>query len=336
VTRATTPTLNFSTTLNRATISPSRITLHSAAGTQQVALSVSGNQLKLVPNSTLLPSARYTIDVAGIRGVGGEQLAAPISLQFTTRDGAWQTPKLLQHFGDASEPQLAMNANGVAFAVWTQHFGNTPLSVWAARYLPNIGWSEPVPLEAEDAFGSSSPVIAVDRSGHALALWARYDGARGSIYAAYYVPGSGWGSAQLISTGASSDSRMPQVAFDAAGNALAVWSQSDPGIRHIWADRYVAGSGWSGAVVIDGAGETTPQNTSFPEIAVDAQGNAFAVWDVLRDRTRVVLVNRYVVNAGWGNPQLLDPSLTVDASAPDVQVDGHGNAMATWFQPAGI
>jgi hypothetical protein len=28
--------------------------------------------------------------------------------------------------------------------------------------------------------------------------------------------------------------------------------------------------------------------------------------------------------------------VAVDASAPDVQVDGHGNAMATWFQPAGI
>jgi hypothetical protein len=48
-------------------------------------------------------------------------------------------------------------------------------------------------------------------------------------------PGPHWRTAQLIET---DDAGSPQVAADAAGNALAVWQQSDGTRISIWANRY--------------------------------------------------------------------------------------------------
>lgn len=92
VQRTVTPTLNFSTTLDRTSVSLTRITLRNSTGAVTVSLSVSGSQLKLIPSSTLASQVRYTISASGMRGINGEQLAAPISLQFTTGSASAAPP----------------------------------------------------------------------------------------------------------------------------------------------------------------------------------------------------------------------------------------------------
>ena len=63
--------------------------------------------------------------------------------------------------------------------------------------------------------------------------------------------------------------------MDSAGIALAVWQQFDGTRVDIWSNRYVAGTGWGNAELIetDNAG-----NASTPQIAVDNVGNALTVW----------------------------------------------------------
>jgi hypothetical protein len=79
----------------------------------------------------------------------------------------------------------------------------------------------------------------------------------------------------LIETDDAGSAIAPQIALDAAGNALAVWTQSDGTRDNIWSNRYTVGSGWGTAELIetDDAGDATA-----PQIALDTAGNALAVW----------------------------------------------------------
>ena len=47
-----------------------------------------------------------------------------------------------------------------------------------------------------------------------------------------------WGTAALIETDNAGDASRAQIAFDANGNALAVWQQYDGTRNNIWANRY--------------------------------------------------------------------------------------------------
>jgi len=85
-----------------------------------------------------------------------------------------------------------------------------------------------------------------------------------------------WGTAALIETDNAGGAINPQVAFDASGNAVVVWQQSDGTRYNIWSNRYTASTGlWGTAALIetDNAGDANN-----PQVAIDASGNALAVW----------------------------------------------------------
>ena len=80
----------------------------------------------------------------------------------------------------------------------------------------------------------------------------------------------------MIETDNAGDAINPQVAFDASGNAVVVWQQSDGTRYNIWSNRYTASTGlWGTAALIetDNAGDANN-----PQVAIDASGNALAVW----------------------------------------------------------
>lgn len=58
------------------------------------------------------------------------------------------------------------------------------------------------------------------------------------IWANRYTAGTGWGTAALIETDNAGNAYSPQIACDTAGNALAVWDQSDGTRLNIWANRF--------------------------------------------------------------------------------------------------
>ena len=68
------------------------------------------------------------------------------------------------------------------------------------------------------------------------------DGVAYHTWAARHAGGS-WGTPVLVAR----DSSSPRLAFDAAGNALAVGSQDDGAHASIWASRFDAHTGWSAA-----------------------------------------------------------------------------------------
>ena len=154
-------------------------------------------------------------------------------------------------------------------------------------------WGAAELIETRDTGSASSPRVAVDPKGNAVAVWQQSDDKRSNIWANSYTAGSGWGMPVLIETGNAGDAKTPQVAVDPNGNAVAVWQQSDDKRNNIWANRYAVGSGWGTATLIerDNAGDATS-----PRVTVDPKGNAVAVWQQSDGVRSNIWANRYLLN----------------------------------------
>jgi hypothetical protein len=246
----------------------------------------------------------------------------------------WGTAELIEtdNAGDAREPQIAVDSSGNAFAVWYQWDG-TRYSIFASRYLAGTGWGAVKLIETNNAGDASQPQVAMDSSGNAIVVWEQSDGTRYNICANRYIAGTGWCSAKFIETDNAGDALYPQIAMDTSGNAIAVWGQSDGTLNNIWANRYVAGTGWGTAKLIE---KGNAGDALYPQIAMDSSGNAFAMW-MQSDGTRYnVWRNRYVAGTGWGTAELIETDNSWDAGYAQVAMDSSGNAIAVWGQSDGI
>ena len=243
----------------------------------------------------------------------------------------WGTPELIEtNTGDADFARVAVNGNGVAVALWKQSNGVNH-DIWSNIYVPGQGWGTATLMEANPNDGSE-PWVAVDKNGNAMAVWRQYNGGEPdpSIWARRYVAGQGWSTPTLIESNPGFAS-FPHVGFDDSGNAMVVWYQAfgAPNGRHIWANRYVVGTGWRTPTRID----SSDRNGQGPALAVNGNGNAVAVWHQWDDAGVAISIwaNEYVAGQGWGTATLIETDSGA-ADNPDVAIDSGGNAIAVWRQ----
>ncbi|MCF6212167.1 MAG: hypothetical protein L3J88_12335, partial [Gammaproteobacteria bacterium] len=242
----------------------------------------------------------------------------------------WRSAELIgTGNGSARLPQIALNATGNALVVWQQS-DDTGTKIWINHYVAGIGWGTAKLIETDNKGDTLRPQIAINDKGNALAVWYQDDGTRSNIWASYYVVGSGWGSAELIETDNKGNAYLPQIALDAGGNALAVWVQSDGTRNDIWANRYLAGSGWGSAELI----ETSMGSALSPQIALDAEGNALVVWPQSDGTRNDIWANRYVIGSGWGIAELIEKNGWY-ARTPQIALSAEGNGLAVWHQSDG-
>ncbi len=259
--------------------------------------------------------------------------------RYSVATSTWGTAALIEtdNAGDADYPQIAINANGNALAVWHQHDG-TRTNIWANHYTTGTGWGTATLIET-DTGRAFLPQIAIDASGNAFVVWVQHDGTRNNIWANRFIAGTGagtnWGTAALIETDAGY-AGVAQIAIDASGNALAVWSQDAGGITHIMANRYTAGTtnSWgvagSTASFRQGAGSNV-------QIAIDTAGNAMTVWEQYEyDGTYNIAANRYTAATNtWGAAQVIETD-TFRTRDPQIAIDANGNALAVWVHLDGV
>jgi hypothetical protein len=228
-------------------------------------------------------------------------------------------------------PSLAMDPNGNAFAIWVQNGSGFFPDVWADRYVASTGWEPAALMETTDT-NVGSPSIAIQPNGNAMAVWPQTDGIRDSIWASRYAVGSGWSTPVLIETDNAGHAYSPSVAIDPSGNAVAVWSQSDGTRLNVWANRYVAGVGWGAATLIENDSGNMLMNA---RVAMDANGNAIAVWTQSDGLHYNAVANRYVAGVGWGTATLIESDNAGNVGYPTIAMDSAGNAIAVWGQSDG-
>ncbi|HEU4626699.1 MAG TPA: Ig-like domain-containing protein, partial [Steroidobacteraceae bacterium] len=292
------------------------------------------NKLTITPDDALSPALGYRVTVgAEVRGARGEALSAPVMLSFTTADREWQTPTRIEPVGPTTveRPRVVVDRDGNAIAVWQRRDAATR-AVWSNRYVRGAGWGTAVQISKVESTETNAalPEIDVDASGNATVVWEQSDRGVSRIWSNRYTAGTGWGTASVIQSSASTtgDGRVPHVAVDASGNALAVWTQFDGGIFEIWSNLY-SGGAWGTPVQV----ETNPGSADSARVAFDfTTGRAFAVWTQGVATCLCVWSNQFTLANGWGTPRLIATATAGAAFLPQIAVDGFGNAHAVWTQ----
>lgn len=336
----------FSQPMDISSITSLNFTLNgltaSVTGTVTYSETAANFEARFTPGEPLALAANYTANLnTGILGILGEPLSTAESWTFTTRDGAWENPQGVDFDSVADPlngtlfPQIALDPSGNAIAVWVQNnFGTSgPNNIWANHYLKGNGWQTPELIETNDLGHAASPQVVIDSSGNAIAVWQQNDGIRNNIWANRFdATTSLWGTANPIETDNAGTADSPQIAIDLTGNAIAVWRQSDGTNNNIIANRFDANLGaWGTVIPIESA--TTPALS--PQIALDAVGNAIAVW-VQDDGAFSIFSNRFDIGTtSWATAENIESDNTGNASSPRLAMNSSGRAIAVWLQNDG-
>jgi PKD domain len=185
--------------------------------------------------------------------------------------GDWEEPDDLSSAGeDARAPAVAMNDAGRAVAAWMGLEGTN--TIQAAVRPAGGDWEEFDDLSdaSEDA---ANPDVAIDEAGEAVAVWVRSNGTNDIIQAAVRPASGDWGEADDLSA-SGQDAFSPVVAANVAVGAVAMWDRFDGSRRRVQAAVRPPDGEWSNPDTLSAAGE----NAGFREIALDAAGNAIAVF----------------------------------------------------------
>jgi hypothetical protein len=112
-----------------------------------------------------------------------------------------------------------------------------------------------------------------------------------------------------------------RVVLDKVGNATAIWTRSDGTNFIIQSASKPFGGSWSAVTDLSSTG----QDAFSPQIALDFEGNAVAVWQ----RANVIQSATLLVGGTWSAP--VDVSGSGSSSLqPQVAIDPEGTAIAVW------
>jgi hypothetical protein len=297
-------------------------------------------------NISAVPSAPPPADVASIQDVAldgqGNAVAIwvqadvvePEILRAATRPagGAWGDYAVITQTGGVlAPPKVVVSPDGDAAAIWLGESADGEVLRAATR--PAEGeWSEPVELSDVERI-AREPDVAIDVQGNLTAIWREDDGVseEGIVEAATRPAGGEWSEP----VGLSDDSLVavsPQLAVDPDGNVTAAWvlntASRDDGI--VQSKTRPADGAWS-AEAVDVSGENGL--ASVPRIAVDAEGDATAVWQQ-QDIAAPSGFRRFVqtaerVDGTWSEPLSLSREDGLGQN-PELTVDPEGNATAIW------
>jgi hypothetical protein len=264
--------------------------------------------------------------------------------------GHWSPPQSLQQPG--ADPQrpwiaqtaLAVNGTGDAVAVWSRWGGvqGNDDAIQAAVRPVGASWgvAQDLFLTSDGAKAADDPQVALGQSGDAVAVWLTREcppwvpgfplpPCDGIVRAAIRPAGAGaWSSpVQLSLPGQYAAS--PQVAVDAAGDAIVVWStvvrSTGSGIQASF--RPASTGVWSAPEDLFMAG--TQPATREVAVAFDGAGDAFVIWQAfVNGATRVEASERSASTGSWAAPSEI-PGAGATRHLT-LAVNAAGDAVAAW------
>jgi hypothetical protein len=265
-------------------------------------------------------SPNVAIDARGdVVAVWGQYTGPHPRLYAATRPagGSFGAPVAVSPEGEeATEPAVAVDANGEATVVWLSPEGGGRVVQFATAPLSGA-YSSPISLSG-DAVNASSPQVTVDSRGDTVVFWmrgaylnvaTRYAG--GSFPPPYYD-----GDGEVLGELASSST--PYVAIDEAGETLAAWKTPIDTVRTM---RRHAGA------LAFGPGETLGSTTGLPSAAINEAGEAVAAWPSTHG-VQVVTAAADPPYAPFGTPVEL-PS-TFASNAAHVAISASGAVSVEW------
>jgi hypothetical protein len=234
----------------------------------------------------------------------------------------------------AYSPELSVDANGNACAIWEERQESGKFVIRAARYDATGGsWSAPTTISNTNGpssrFGASR--VAQAPNGNIVVAWIQHQGdttSLGTIDTAYYdASAKQWTPARPLQA-VQVNLYFPQVAIDAGGNAMVLWSQAGvwlaPLVAH--AARYdAAAKSWGSATMV--AANATEISYAM-NVGFDPAGNAVGILKKDSSVDGELSAVRYnAAGNSWGKPE---PLGTGDAGRGQLVFDPAGNATLVW------
>lgn len=218
-------------------------------------------------------------------------------------------------------PQIAIDNQGNALAIWLQNAGYI-----CTRRYSNESWSARQLLSPYSA-GGSKPQIDMNSSGTGIAIWHQWD-TDPSIYNIYCRLYTGiWEASTNLNNTITMSATTPQVAINDNGIAMAIWAENNSGIYNTFTRTYSSGV-WLSA---ENLNYMTTSTISNPQIALDNNNNAIAIWVEQNVGIYNIYTRRYS-GGSWGSPENLNYIATSTASSPQIAMDNNGNAIAVWVE----
>ena len=151
----------------------------------------------------------------------------------------WETPLPIGADNGAERtPYVAMDAAGNATVTWQlQPPGTLDFAIWGNHYSVATGWDTAVMLNTSAPGAQVVSNNVAMGGGDAMAVWEQVgSGAQSKAWARRYVSGTGWDAGpSLIPRTATGYARVPSVAMDPNGRAIAVWTEDS---STVWAARF--------------------------------------------------------------------------------------------------
>ena len=236
--------------------------------------------------------------------------------------GDWSEPENLSAPGEtAFNAEVAIRA-GRATVVWTAQSDRHTAIETSSRAIDGA-WA-PAQVISGPIGNASSPVIAIDDTGAAVAAWRWSDGAFLVVQGAARSQEGVWGAPEVLS-GPGRSTSQPLLAMDADGNALVAWLRFNGSWTAAQVVSRPAGGSWGEARNLSERGG----NARRLDLAMNARGDAIVTWTQTLLTTGADLYSslRKSGTDRWARTQVTDDWYGLEAR---VALDEQGNATAVW------
>jgi len=238
----------------------------------------------------------------------------------------WLAPQDLLFSDDVQGADVAIDSSGQIIVVGKVSASSNYI-IEARNYTPSVGiWTAFTPISPPGDI-PFDPVIEMNQSGRALALWAQYDSSASKyrIYASYF-DGTNWQNGPDPISQPLNSPTIPKLGFDTDGNAVAIWESIHSGGKSIESATFSGNDQtWTDPVYIS----TLSAVISHSQIGVDGNGNAFAVWEFDTSPSRIAYSYYSSITKFWSAPQELSGILS-SRSDPDLDLNANGEGLISW------
>lgn len=246
--------------------------------------------------------------------------------------GTWGTStEIASGSSEYTLPKVSFDTFGNFMVVWQARYSGLNKNIYARYNNPNSGW-EPETLISSGSDPTFSPNLARDISGNFMIIWGQETYPLKVVYARLFIPGSGWGSINIISNTNAANVATPVIAGEGNGNFIATWTESDSNGQYsdLYFNKFTLTSGWGSPSGVQGYGG----NKYYPNIVMNNSGHAVVVWtNTLGAGAEVARVNRYIDGYGWVTSYITSVQVSPDGQfkSSGVAINEDGDAMAVSY-----
>jgi len=243
--------------------------------------------------------------------------------------------------GQQDRPDAAIGPDSAVYLIWDDYrTGNQGDIYFSLRDAATGAWSANQKVNDDANVGTQwNASVALDASNNAYAVWQ--DLRQGTIknpdvnifFSKRSAATGVWSANVRVNddTSGRAAQNSPRIAVNTTGDAVAVWDDHRSKQWNVYSSRLSAGgTAWAANLRVTDNG--TSRKFS-PDVAIGADGTAYAVWEDDRSGNWDVWFAKLPVGApGWTvNERISDDPGASDQYAPRIEIDANGDLFVVWL-----